>query len=118
MKSRATHAIHATGDCGLLEALESAFATPSLPNPDNATHATAPDVYYGIWQERAAILTYEAGYTKEIAEAAAVIFCISPPAEIDLNAWQHVMDILGHGLDDYARQTTSQNLTKGTLDHD
>jgi hypothetical protein len=56
------------------------------------------------WQERAAILTYDTKLPEPIAEAAAVIYCIPPPAEITTEAWAIVMDILGRGLDDYAQR--------------
>ena len=67
------------------------------------------------WQERAGILTHEAGLPERIAEAAAVVFCITPPTHIDPNAWQQVMDILGRGLDDYAWQTPPSSHIIGAM---
>ena len=104
MRTHATHATCATGEYSLLAALESAFNSPSLPTFDDTALLQQPDAHSDHWQERAGILTHDARLPKEIAEAAAVIYCITPPDTIDRNAWQQIMDILAKGLDDFARQ--------------
>ena len=61
------------------------------------------------WQERAAILQHDAGYTEGLAQAVAVVFCINTPPEINPKDWQLMTDLLGKAADDYSHMERMTN---------